>query len=492
MTHTVQREKCFLGIDVGTTTIKAVICDRNARVLAQANRHCPTISPDLGRHEQEARLWQLYSVEVVRSALKDLPSGYSVVALSLSTQGGTMVPLNADFQPLRNAVLWKDASCAEDLAMIESILPPGYVYQQTGWSPYRGLNLLQIMRLRRENPDLFNATRYFASVPDYMNYYLCGRFAADYSNAGINQLGDVVNKVWDNKLLQQAGVTVKQLPELVDSGTALGTLTPQAAEDLGLSTDVQVVAGGHDQNCVALGCGAILPGSTSIGSGTAWVVLAVTEDQERLSKGGFSFSRHVIDDTWTSMISLSTGGTYLEWWRNRLVAAPELPPFDLIDAQVEDSLDLADELLFVPNSRYSFTGAHNLPQGATFLGLDEKHQAYDLARAIMEGVAFQALLNLQRLNNGWPERITFTGGATKSPIWPDIVAAAADRPLILPEVKDSGAYGAALLAGIGTGYFNNLEELSDMLIRRGTVIEPQPDRWTNTVRRFALYREINN
>ena len=105
MTHTVQREKCFLGIDVGTTTIKAVICDRNARVLAQANRHCPTISPDLGRHEQEARLWQLYSVEVVRSALKDLPSGYSVVALSLSTQGGTMVPLNADFQPLRNAVL---------------------------------------------------------------------------------------------------------------------------------------------------------------------------------------------------------------------------------------------------------------------------------------------------------------------------------------------------------------------------------------------------
>ncbi|NLZ70331.1 MAG: hypothetical protein GX907_03240 [Clostridiaceae bacterium] len=492
MAQTVKNEKCFLGIDVGTTTIKAVLCDRDARVLAQANRHCPTISPDLGRHEQEARLWQLYTVDVVRSALKDLPSGYSVAALSLSTQGGTMVPLDADFRPLQNAVLWKDVSCTEDRMAIEAILPQGYIYQQTGWGPNRGLNLLQIMRLCRENPDLFKATHYFASVPDYMNYYLCGRFAADHSNAGINQLGDVVNKVWDEKLLQQAGITVEQLPELVDSGTVLGTLTPQAAGDLGLSTDVLVVAGGHDQNCVALGSGTILPGSTSIGSGTAWVVLAVTEDQERLSRSGFSFSRHVIDDTWTSMISLSTGGTYLEWWRNHLVAASELPPFDLIDAQVEVSLDLADELLFVPSSPYSFTGAHNLPQGATFLGLDEKHQAYDLARAIMEGVAFQALLNLKRLNNGWPERITFTGGATKSPIWPDIVAAAADRPLILPEVKDSGAYGAALLAGISTGYFSDLKELSDMLAERGTIIEPQPYRLTNTVRRFALYKDIND
>ena len=266
-------EQYLLGIDIGTTGAKALLFSTSGAFLAQAYAAYPLSTPQLGWQEQRAEDWWDAVVQTVRSVCGDPAVARNVISISLSTQGGTFVPVDAHGHALRPAIVWSDSRTQQERdAFLREVGPAETMYQKTGWPLGLALLAQDIRWMRTHEPELFSKTALFLSVPSFLSYRMTGIAACDLSNAGIDQLCDVRKGCYDEQLLQFAGVRASQLPVLVRSGEPIGHLTPAAAKTLGLETGCVLIAGAHDQYAAALGAGMTHDGDILIGSGTCWVV----------------------------------------------------------------------------------------------------------------------------------------------------------------------------------------------------------------------------
>ena len=464
-----------LGIDVGTTGTKTLLFRSDGALIAHAYQSYPMYTPAVGFSEQEAEDWWQAVCATVRQACAGLTEVDRVEAISLSLQGGTMVPVDAEGKPVRRAIVWNDGRCAAQReAYLREVGAAETMYEKTGWRLGNGLLPLEIRWMKDNEPALFAKTAMFLSVPDYISLKMTGIPAVDLSDVGINQLGNVRQGCYDPDLLRFAGITEEKLPKLVRSGEIIGHLTASAARELGLSEQTLLVAGAHDQYAVALGAGAVNAGDILIGSGTCWVVTAIGDAPS--FDTGLSQSVSAAPGKWGSLRSLSTGGVCLEWWRRNLTVAPDGTqlPFEVINAEAASRKAAEEGLFFVPFAGYAPGGGF---KKASFIGLDLSHDRFHMARAVMEGVVFQVLLMMEAFRTKPSEEgIILTGGGTKSPLWRQLVADISGLPVRLPEVADMACVGAAVLAGTGCGMFPDLETGCRTLAVREQVIQPDPAR----------------
>lgn len=468
--------KYLLGIDVGTTGTKSLLFSEDGVLLGSAYRAYPTVMPTLDRREQDPEDWWRAVVDTVREICTDPGVCRNVVGVSLSLQGGTMVPVDENGAAVRPAMVWSDKRCAQQKeAYLCEVGDADTMYRKTGWKLGNGLNANQIRWMRNNEPENFARTKLFLSVPDYISLKMTGVAACDMSDAGINQLADIRKLAYDPQLLAFAGISEAQLPKLVRSGDVIGHLTPEAAAELGLTTDCVLVAGAHDQYAVALGAGACNAGDIFIGSGTAWVVTAIGDHPDFDS--GFAQSVAASPGKWGTLRSLGTGGVCIEWWRKNLTVGEggELIPYEAINAEVSKRRAAEDGLFFYP-----FSGRATQEKGfrkATFVGLDLSHDRFDMARAIMEGVAFQIVWMMEAFKTKpSKEGLKLAGGAAKSELWCQILADVANLPVRIPEVADLACVGAAVMAGTGCGVFASQEEGCRRLAVKERLIQPDPGR----------------
>lgn len=480
----------LLGIDVGTTGAKALLFSDRGERIASAYRGYPLIAPGIGMCEQRATDWTDAVVEIVREVCANPEHAQNVRGISLSTQGGTIVPTDENFQPLANAIVWSDARCAGDKGEFDEFLGKGYVYQTCGWHLNRGLPAMQLKRMRRESPEIFEKARYFLSVPDFVSAFLTGRPAVDLSNAGINHLCAIRNGKYDSRILEFIGVREEQLAELIPSCHPIGTLTKEAAEKLGLNENVVVSSGAHDQYAVALGAGICASGDAVIGTGTAWVVTALRDEPD--FESGFAQSISATDGKWGTMLSISTGGVCLDWLRKQVLNAKDRTPLDYetLNALVAERDEPgARGLKFYPY----FNGA-GAPESdnackATLLGLDLSHDRGHVARAVMEGVACQIVWALRAMEKRQPmKRLFLAGGATKSEVWTNMIAEIAGREIHVSEIADLACAGAAMMAGVGCGLFESTEAAAKAIAPGGRVVTPDPERAEQYRRVFDEYQ----
>lgn len=467
----------LLGIDVGTTGAKALLFSDRGERIASAYRGYPLIAPGIGRCEQRASDWTDAVVEIVREVCAEPEYARNVRGISLSTQGGTIVPVDERFCPLANAIVWSDARCAGDKREFDEQLGEGYIYRTCGWNLERGLPAMQLRRMRAEQPEAFRRARYFLSVPDFVSAFLTGRPAVDLSNAGINHLCDIQNGKYDSRILEFIGVREEQLAELIPSCRPIGTLTKQAAEKLGLNEDVVVVSGAHDQYAVALGAGICASGDAVIGTGTAWVVTALRDEPD--FESGFAQSISATDGKWGAMLSISTGGVCLDWLRRKVLSAKngEALDYGALNALVAERGEPgAGGLKFYPYFNGSgVPEADNACKG-TLLGLDLSHDKGHIARAVMEGVACQIVWALRAMEARQPmKRLFLAGGATKSAVWTNMIAEIAGREIHVSEIADLACAGAAMMAGVGCGLFENTEAAARAIAPGGRVVVPKPE-----------------
>lgn len=468
--------KYLLGIDVGTTGTKTLLFSENGALLGHAYRPYPLHMPKVGWSEQNAEDWWNAVVETVRETCTDPEVCKNVAGISLSLQGGTMVAVDEDFRQVRPAMVWNDARCdAQHEAFLREVGDGELMYQKTGWRLGNALNALEIRWMKDNEPENFAKTHMFLSVPDYVSYKMTGVPAVDLSDAGINQLADIRQADYDPALLQFAGITREQLPKILRSGEVIGHLTGEAAGALGLTTDCVLCAGAHDQYAVALGAGACEAGDILIGSGTCWVITAIGDKPD--FESGLSQSIAAVPGKWGSLWSLSSGGVCLEWWRRNLAVGPngEQVPYDVINEEVAKRKAAEDGLFFYP-----FSGRSALDKGfskASFVGLDLSHDRFDIARAIMEGVAFQIVWMMEAFQTKpSSEGLKLAGGASKSTLWCQMVADIAGLPVRIPEVADLACVGAAILAGVGSGIYPNAGEGYKRLAIQERVLYPDPVR----------------
>ena len=435
-----------IGLDVGTTGTKALVVDEKGRTPASAYREYELKSSGSAVSQNADDWWDavVYTVRTVSEAV----SPEKISAIGLSTQGASMLASDAEGNALCDVMTWMDARSAKEVEYLDGAVGTDEIYEKCGWPLTPAGDAAKILWLKNNIPEVFDRAACFPSTVEFINKKLTGRFVTDPTNAAIRQLFNIREGKWDEEILSAIGITADRLPEVVPTGALLGTLTKEAADALGLSEDIRVYCGAHDQYCASLGSGAVRTGDMMLATGTAWVVLGVT-DRLLYTKDHICPGIHPAGG-YGAMASLVSAGSALKWYKNLIG-----DDFRTIDAEAAKRRDSAMDLIVLPY----VAGAgfpHNRPDaGGTIHGFRLGNDKYDVARAVMEGVAFEAKSVVDEFAEAGMkiDRLMMTGGAARSGLWSSIVGAVTGCEIFRPAEPETCCMGAAAIALVGEGVF---------------------------------------
>ncbi|GAB4442271.1 MAG: xylulokinase [Anaerolineae bacterium] len=444
-----------IGLDIGTTSAKAVLFDLTGAALATAQQVIGLSTPRPGWAEQDpAELWAAVQSVLRQVAMQAGGAGVRVAAVSLASQCGSLLPARADGTPLSPIITWIDSRATGVVARWQADGTAETIRRVSGWHPQPGLGLAIAAWLRETQPATFAAAEHYFSANDYILHCLSGQKITDVSCANELLLMDVASGQWSAELCALAGIRPEQLSAPDWSGVAVGPVTPAVSKATGLPPDTLVVNSGHDHCCEALALGITEPGKLLLTCGTAWVITGVADSPSLAAlPAAMDLNFHVLPNRWTVSQFLGALGPTVEWWLTHGLQSPDaaapLPRAELyaaFDRLVGQSAPGSNGLLFAP------PGAAGRTAGG-FAGLRLDHTRADLSRAVLEGAAFELRSALETLRAaGQPAaHLWLLGGATRSPHWPQILADVTGVPLTTTRYAHWAALGAAILAGAGAG-----------------------------------------
>ena len=472
----------LLGVDLGTTGIKAAICSVDGRLLGESYLEYPLIRSSPGVVEQDAGEWWTLTQEAIRRATSAAHvNGGTVRALSVSSQGISFVPVDKGGRTLDRSINWLDTRATSEVDAIRRRYSDPELFNITGKRASPVYVLPKLLWLRDHKPGVYRRAHKFLMGHDYLVCEFTGQSVTDHSMAGGTLLLDLSRLSWSSELLEAFDISEEQLPEIKSSGTSLGPIRPDVAEALGLGRDVVVAVGGQDQKCAALGAG-IRPGVATVSLGTASAISCLTDrpllDPERRIPA-FPF---VVPGYWDLEGVVGTAGGALRWLRETLF--PRMA-YRTLDSMAEDSPPGANGLCFFPHLAGANSPHWQSEVWGAFTGLSLATGPDDIVRSVLEGVAFQIRENLDVLETmGIPvdELILFGGGA-QSPFWSQMISDVADKPATVPEMVDVANWGACILAGVGAGL------LDDDILSISTR-EESGCRWSPRPELTECYRRI--
>ncbi|MCS7194035.1 MAG: xylulokinase [Meiothermus sp.] len=439
-----------LGLDLGTSGLKAVALDEQGRKVAEAKATYPLHTPRPGWTEQEPQDWLRAAREALK-ALREKLGGAEVVGLGLSGQMHGAVFLDRAGQPLAPAPLWNDQRTAEEVAQIEAALPQRELIRRTGNPAVTGFQLPKLLWLRNHSPELFRRLYKVLLPKDYLAFALTGAWASEYSDAsGVGAL-NLAEKRWDSEILHSLGLEEGLFPELGPSERVVGTLQPEWARETGLPAGLPVVAGAGDNAAAALGLGVSRhrKGVGSVSLGTSGVIFIPLEVPTPEPEGRVHLFAHADGGYHLLGVTLSAAGS-LEWLRGLF---PEVSLETLL-AEAEAAPLGSEGLLFLPflaGERSPYLNPHL--RGA-FVGLSLAHKRGHLVRSVLEGVAlslgevYQVMRPLAEV-----QRLLATGGGAASDLWLSLLSGALGVPVVRVSGDEGAARGAGILALVGAGVY---------------------------------------
>lgn len=470
--------KYIIGVDIGTTGTKALLFRETGELIKTAYRGYEIISEKPGYAEQNPSDWYYAAAAAVKQCAELLEESETVTALSISAQGGTTVAVDAAGIPVRRAISWLDRRAGKEAEELCRGKEEHYYYQNTGWRLNDGYNLAQIKWIYSHERALFDRTERFLSPLDYMNFCLTGRAVSDYTNEGITNMENLQTWDWDKSIFEDLPIKRENLPELEPAGTVIGHLTGQAARDFGLAKETLVVNGGYDQYCAALGLGAVQPGDLMLSTGTAWVLIAVTDHLAFDTDTFISPCMHLAPGRFGVMASLETGGVSVEWFKNKLASCEGYEEtYETMNRRIEELEAGAGGLLFYPHFAGTTCPSWSKNSKGAFLGLTLFHDRYYMARAVMEGVVFEICEVLEAFKRQGMElkTIKLVGGASKSPVWTQMIADISGIPVEVYGNADAAGIGAGILAALGAGLYQDFESAVTAFRQKVTFVNPNPD-----------------
>ena len=490
----------LLGIDIGTSGTKTVICDSAGKVLATATSEHPISSPRPGFSEQDPRDWWKATIAATRAARKKArlrPKDIAAVGLSGQMHGSVF--LGDGPKPLRPALLWNDQRTAEQCRQIESKAGGRSALIELVANPaLTGFTAPKILWVRQHQPRIYEKTRHILLPKDYIRYLLTGQYATEVSDASGTLLLDVVNRTWSRKLLDLLEIDPALLPSLHESPRITGVLTRRAALALDLLPGTPVVGGG-DQAAGAVGNGIVTAGIVSATLGTSGVIFAHSDHPTRDPLGRVHTMCHAVPGKWCVFgCMLSAGGSF-QWFRNQLgqgeVAAArkrKIDPYELLIAQAQKAPPGSEGLFFLPY----LTGERcphpdPLARGG-WIGLTSRCIRAMMIRSLLEGVTFgmrDALEILKQMQIPITQ-IRASGGGSRSPFWRQLQADIYRQPILLTNATEGPAYGAAILAGVGTGVWSSVAEACAACIHQTQQLKPSNKSADFYDRAYAVYREL--
>jgi xylulokinase len=435
----------YLGIDLGTSSVKALIVDDEQRILAEASEPLTVDRPHPSWSEQSPLQWKTATWRAIGRLRSAAPSPFAAVrSLGLSGQMHGATLLDAERRVLRPAILWNDGRSDRECAELETREPESRVI--TGNVAMAGFTAPKLLWVARHEPEVFARTTRVLLPKDWLRLEMSGEFATDVSDASGTLWLDVGRRQWSEKMLAACGLSVAAVPPVFEGTQPTGTLRRKVAEEWGLSPTTVVAAGGGDNAAGAAGVGVIYPGQALLSMGTSGVVFLVTEHFAPSPARGVHAFGHCIPGTWHQMSVTLSAASCLSWIVTLTGARDEGSLLSEVEAETDEAVP--SPVLFLPYLSGERT-PHNDPRArGVFFGLTHATTRAQLARAVLEGVAFAFADGLQALRDagGVPLDITVIGGGSRSALWTRIVASATGEPLHVRERAELGpAFGAARL-----------------------------------------------
>lgn len=458
--------KQVLGVDVGTTAIKAAVFDSTGAELTSHTEEYSLLTPRAGYVELEAETYTTTFATAVRGALRGTTDATSALAaLGLSAQGETFVCLDAENQPIGRAIVWLDNRSTAESEEIEQHFGRPTIHATTGQVAMDAIwPAAKILWLKRHQPEVFARTAKFALLKDYLVYRLTGRLVSEDSLLCSTILWDINTRAYWPEMLDYLGITADQLPEIAGQGEIVGSVTDTAATEFGLPAGLPVSVGALDQACGALGIGNAIPGIFSESTGSALTSVTIVEELALDAAGRVPCFPAAIPGQYM-LHNFSTGGMVMRWYRDEFCASEMqveelcgINAYYLLDQEVEKVDPGCEGLVVLPHLQGS--GPPDLDPHArgVIFGLTLAHKKQHLARAIMEGVTMvlrRMIDSTNQLGVEVNEIISLSGGS-KSSVWCQIKADATQLPVHTLNGADSAACrGAALIAGAAAGVWES-------------------------------------
>ena len=481
----------WLGLDVGTGGSRALLVDGDGRArYSFIGVHEEMRMPRPLWAEQDPEDWWRASQVAIRGVLESAAiDGTAVAGIGLSGQMHGLVALDKQNQVIRPALIWCDQRSQRQVDFINSKLQPANVLRWTANPVLTGFTLPKLLWIRDNEPEKFEAIRQILLPKDYVRFKLTGEFATDVSDASGTALFDVVKRNWSAEMAAGLGLNPAILPKAYESSEVTGKISKAAAEATGLKAGTPVVGGAGDQAASAIGNGIVEPGAVSCTIGTSGVVFAYLEKPAYDPAGRVHTFCHAIPGAWHVMGVTQGAGLSLQWFRNRFAADTQ---YDDLTAEATLSPAGAHGLFWLPYLMGERTPHLDANARGAWIGLTARHQRADLVRAVLEGVCYSQRdgLEIIRQLGAEPALVRLSGGGAKSPFWQQLFADIFNRRVVTLETQEGSAYGAALLALVGTDRYGDAREACRAAVREVHATQPQPEAVEFYNERYQIYKSL--
>ena len=491
----------LLGIDIGTSGTKALVCDEDGKVFATATAEHPISSPKPGWSEQDPRDWWNATCAATKSVLRKakLKAG-DVGGIGLSGQMHGSVFLGDGEQPLRPALLWNDQRTAAQCAEIEAKAGGRKRLIQMVANPaLTGFTAPKILWVRDKEPKVYAKTKHILLPKDYIRFCMTGEYASEMSDASGTLLLDVAAREWSNELLGILDIDKSLMPRLHESPEVTGRLTRPAAKALGLAEGTPVVGGAGDNAAGAVGNGVVAAGIVFATLGTSGVVFAHSEAPALDPRGRVHTMCHAVPGKWCVFgCMLSAGGSF-QWLRNQLgqseVAAAKkkkVDPYELLIAEAERAPAGSEGAFFLPYLTGERCPYPDPNARGGWVGLTARTTRNMLIRSLIEGVTCgmrDALEIIEEMQIPVSE-VRAGGGGARSAFWRQLQADIYKQPVVLTNATEGPAYGVALLAGVGTGVWSSVEQACRATIKTTKKIATNKKSAAFYDRYYGVYHKL--
>lgn len=491
----------LLGIDAGTTSMKVVLYDEKGCPLTSATKEYNLLTPLPGIVETNPGIyWNSLKSNLNEIYSRSKDGDRNIIALAISSQGESFLIIDREGNPLRNTIVWLDTRSTEEVALIEKEFGAKNIYHTTG-SPVVDTTWAstKLLWIKKHEPNLFNRIYKVLFIEDYLIYKLTGTFAANGTLYCSSLLFDINKNIWWEDMLRFLGLSQEHLPDLYLSGVRVGEVNSSAAKELGFSNEPIVVSGGMDQTICCVGTGNVFSGMATENTGAS-LNISVTVDRPIFDpKRRVPCQTHAVRGKYVYVPWTKTAGMLLKWFKDKFCEqqAEEAVRkgrdiYEILTENVGKIPPGSDGLVVLPHLTGALSPEMDSDVRGVMFGLKLSTTRLHIVRAILESIAYLSRSNMELIEESGVDLkgVTLTGGASKSRLWNQIKADVLGRELKTIKNQDSGCLGAAILAGVGSGIFDTIQDACKLIIKDSGTYRPDSKKRDVYNEYYAIYKNL--
>ena len=475
----------YIGIDLGTSAVKLLLMDEKGKIHKIVSREYPLYFPHPGWSEQKPEDWYKQTMDGLSELLSECDKN-QVAGISFGGQMHGLVVLDENDEVIRPAMLWNDGRTFKECDYLNNEIGKDKLSEFTANISFTGFTAPKILWMRNNEPENFARIKKIMLPKDYLAYKLSGVHCTDVSDASGMLIFDVKNRKWSKEMMEICGIREDQLAKVYESYEAVGTLLPEIASKLGISTCVKVVAGAGDNAAAAVGTGTVGDGMCNISLGTSGTIF-ISSKEFGVDKHNALHAFAHADGHYHLMGCMLSAASCNKWWMDEIIGTKD---YGKEQAAVKE---LGENHVFFLPYLMGERSPHNNPNArGTFIGMTMDTTRTDMTQAVLEGVAFalRDSFEVAKSLGVKIERTKICGGGAKSPLWKEIIANVLNIKVDVIESEEGPGYGGAMLAAVACGEYASVEDAAKALVKVVDTIEPDSEIAAKYERRYAQFREI--